>query len=85
MYKSYDFECPKCPHKFDDLIKPGEPNPPCPTCKGPTEIVVSAHRLFTTIVPDYPGAKKLKAGYQHKYVNRPREKIGVSVPSKIGK
>jgi hypothetical protein len=35
---------------------------------------------MAVIVPDYPGAHRRKAGYVHKYVNRPAERATVSVP-----
>jgi len=35
-------------------------------------------------VPTYPGAKRRKAGYVHQYVNRPAEKVSVSVPNRPG-
>lgn len=41
-------------------------------------------RSFHTIIPMYPGSKRLKAGYVHNYVNRPAEKVSVSVPGRRG-
>jgi hypothetical protein len=34
-------------------------------------------------VPDYPGAKRLKAGHIHRFQNRPAETSYVTVPSTI--
>lgn len=39
---------------------------------------------MSVIVPDYPGAQRRKAGYVHKYVNRPAERTTVSVPQSKG-
>lgn len=87
MYKSFDFECQSCKNLFADLIDEanGEGVPPCPECKGSAQKVLSFAPLFTAIVPDYPGSWKHKAGYQHHIDNRPREKIGVSVPAQLKK
>ena len=28
----YDYLCPKCGHRFDQLVKLDQPAPPCPKC-----------------------------------------------------
>lgn len=85
MYTSFDFQCTKCSHTFDDLVQKTDPAPACPQCGGATEKLIAAPVIFQQIVPDYPGSWKHKAGYQHHIDNRPREKIGVSVPDTVKK
>ncbi len=70
--KLYDFECLACRHQFEALVR-GDLLPPCPSCEnGGTQRLMSAPKLFTTIVPDYPGSKKKKAGYTHSHGDRPK-------------
>ena len=30
----YDFECKACQHRYEAMVRFGEPNPPCPECNG---------------------------------------------------
>ncbi len=62
---TYDYGC-KNGHDFEVRCsiadRPQELS--CPTCGGSShQVILQAPKLFTTIVPDYPGSKKLKAGY----------------------
>lgn len=72
----FDFECDACSHVFHDLVEgPGGTPEECPSCsshEGFTRLM-SAPAVLTTIVPSYPGSKRVKAGYQHTH-NRPAEK-----------
>ena len=62
----YDFECPKCRTISEENISSGTETIPCPHCGEAAEKVwLSAPKLFSVTVPDYPGAKAIKAGYQH--------------------
>ena len=77
-WKSRAFSCDECKHQFDDLVwcengVEGKPDP-CPKCKstGGFTRQLSAPAIVTNIVVDYPGSKRLKAGYQHTH-NRPLE------------
>lgn len=85
-WKSFDFECQKCKHVFNDLVAERSEPDPCPNCGESKRL----DRLFpgpatlSTIIPAYPGSKQFKAGYQHSH-NRPAEKAGTQVsmlPSK---
>jgi hypothetical protein len=71
----YDFEC-ACGYTHEYLVTPTE-NVPCPLCHLVMKRCISSPRLFTTIIPTYPGSKKLKAGYEHRYINRPATKTQV--------
>lgn len=75
-WKCYEFLCEVCEGVFEDLVKGTEGLPEsCELCgaAGPFVRQVSAPAVLTTIVPSYPGAKRVKAGYQHTH-NRPAEK-----------
>jgi putative FmdB family regulatory protein len=40
----FEFECPRCNHRFDDLLRSSSAkNPPCPKCK-----CVKTQRLMST-------------------------------------
>ena len=74
----YDFQCNACGEIFDDIVPFKIPSIPCTKCKNgvATKIYINAPKLFTTIIPDYPGAKKRKAGYQHTHhADRPATKV----------
>jgi len=76
MLKSYDFECVKCQTVFGDLVEGCDGQPDiCPKCRhrGPFTRMLSAPAIPNQIIVDYPGSKRLKAGYSHVY-NRPAEK-----------
>jgi putative FmdB family regulatory protein len=69
MLKIYDFECVECKHVFEALVEgvAGLPSD-CPGCGSiaPCFIkCVSSPAIMSTIIPSYPGSKRLKAGYQH--------------------
>jgi len=78
MLKVYDFKCNKCETVFEDTVEGVEGIPEeCPKCsstKGFTKLIGSPN-LVSTIIVDYPGSKKLKAGYQHTH-NLEAEKKG---------
>jgi hypothetical protein len=81
MLKHYDFECVVCLHVFDDYVEGVEGVPEkCPKCQQGDYFkkIPSTFALPTTIVVDYPGSKRLKAGYVHTH-NRPAEKQGSQV------
>ena len=70
-----DYECPACGKESLDLLVDSGEVPTCEDCSTPLQKVFVGRHLFNTIIPDYPGAKRRKAGYVHQYVNRPAEKI----------
>lgn len=72
-FKVYDFQCREG-HVFEELVKDLDDYPAkCPRC-GDVKIerLLCAPRIATICIPDYPGSKRLKAGYQHTH-NRPAE------------
>ena len=83
MPKLNDYSCNGCEELFEYLVYNSEDIPSCPKCKSKDLQIGPGGILFKKIVPTYTGSAKLKAGYQHKYVNRPAEKTSVSVPAKI--
>jgi rubredoxin len=83
VLKHFDFECQSCELTFDAYVEGADGTPEeCPRC------LVSSSKFFkklpsswaspTTIIVDYPGSKRHKAGYMHLY-NRPAEKKGSQV------
>jgi len=81
MLKHYDFECLQCEKTFDEYVEGAEGIPDaCPHCESPLGFkkLPSVWASPQTIVVDYPGSKRLKAGYTHIY-NRPAEKKGSQV------
>lgn len=90
MLKHFDFECRKCQHVFSDYVEGSEGLPDaCPHCGNTLASefykLPSACALPSTIVIDYPGSKRLKAGYMHTHA-RPAEKkesqVSMHIPSK---
>jgi len=80
-WKSFDFECGTCAEVFADLVSDAQPQPEaCPSCGATTGFArrMSAPAVMSTIVPSYPGSKRVKAGYQHTH-NRPAEKKGSQI------
>jgi len=80
---SFAFECNKCSHEFTDLVSRADPVPDeCPECKstkGFTKLL-SAPNIPRKIIVDYPGSKRLKAGYQHtRHADHPAEKKGSQI------
>lgn len=76
---NYDFQCSEghvheisC--SFAD--KPNEVN--CPECGAIAKyVILQTPSTLTKIIPDYPGCKKVRAGYQHSHGDYPAEKIQV--------
>lgn len=71
----YDFEC-DCGHTEEQLVQPDE-EVHCPECNALMRRCLGSPRIFSTIVATYPGSKKHKAGYEHKYVNQPATKTQI--------
>lgn len=83
MPKIHDYACP-CGNKFEFMTMAAGETVHCPICDSDAvDVVLSGGTVFGTIVPDYPGAKKIKAGYVHTHADRPAEKSSVSVPRKV--
>ena len=50
-YRSFEFECPRCGHVFDDLIKDTDEKVDCPKCHALTQANTSrivAHSVYAT-------------------------------------
>lgn len=74
-----NYTCRACETQFEFTSMSADDPPTC-AC-GSRE--VDAHmggNLFHTIVPSYNGSQKQKAGFVHKFANRPAEKVSISVP-----
>jgi putative FmdB family regulatory protein len=60
----YDFECVKG-HQFEEICAVNTPMV-CPECGEKSERVWrKVAKNLVAIIPDYPGSKRFKAGYQH--------------------
>jgi hypothetical protein len=72
-----DLRCGECGFTSEELVDDPADMPVCPKCQIPLEHAwSSAPKLLAQIVPDYPGAKARKAGYQHTtYAAQPATKI----------
>lgn len=87
MLKMYDFCCDACANAFEALVNTsaedtGTGGPECPRCHSTaTARRAGGLHVFHTIVATSKTAKKYKAGYVHKFKNRPAEKISVQVPA----
>ncbi len=81
----YDYECSECGHLEDSIEKVDTLTIPCGVCGEPSNrVYTSCATHLTTIVPDYPGCKKKRAGYVHTHGDRPRTKVqgrGFTPPS----
>ena len=82
----YDFECPQGHADYEVrcsiAAKDAVPHP-CPECgAGGHVVILTAPAMPTTIVLDYPGSKKHKAGYAHTHADRPGTKIQVGAGGK---
>jgi putative FmdB family regulatory protein len=76
----YDFQCERCEHVCEDELcsnAEAEKGLRCPSCGGDMTRLMGAPRVFTTIIPTYPGSKRHKAGHVHKFANRPAEKTQI--------
>lgn len=80
MVKIRDMACNVCGSVTEIFLKDGDALPPCPCGESrveQTRLVPTAAKMFSTIIPDYPGSKKLKAGYVATYGDKPRTKTQV--------
>lgn len=91
-HKVFDYQCPQCDTVHENvMVTAGEENAmPCDDCSTEKQLVlmeklIGASKQFEKIIPTYPGSKRRKAGYQHKYVNRPASKTQVGVGGGITK
>jgi len=69
-----DFKC-ACGHECEELVKFGDVMP-CEVCGSAMTIAWKVPpKQFGTIIPTYPGSKKIKAGYVHTHADRPATKV----------
>lgn len=60
----YDFEC-SCGKTIEAIVPTGE-FPECPECgEKMSKVWMKSPSVLTTIIPTYPGCKRMKAGYAH--------------------
>lgn len=92
MLKMREFQCTQCGHCESDLIETNATLPSrfCPKCEARMELCLGvpgsgSTSIPTATIPDYPGSRRRKAGYQHKYVNRPAEKTQVGYGGGVSK
>lgn len=91
--KVFDYQCPNCQHVLENHLvdKEEEDNVVCPNCcedaGKPTamEKLIGGAAVFEKIIPTYPGSQRRKAGYKHKFVNRPATKTQVGVGGGVTK
>ena len=82
---NYDFRCPAGHvHELTCRIADKPPLTKCQTCgEEAHHVFLVAPAMPTTIVVDYPGSKKHKAGYQHTHGDRGGTKIQTGYGGKI--
>jgi len=78
----YDYVC-ACGHQTEDLVHDAEEEVICPKCDKVMERQDSFPNIFSHIIPTYPGSQRLKAGYQHKYVDRAATKTQVGAGGSV--
>lgn len=73
------------PRKADEFLGRKDEVITCPQC-GSTDadLQLGGGHQFHTIRPSHPATQHSRAGYVHKFANRPAEKISVSVPRTKG-
>ena len=73
----FEFWCPACAAKFDDLVKPTKQTAPCPQCGGAGKRLISAPRIDPRLGVDakaFPtmGDKWAKVRRQRKVIEEKR-------------
>lgn len=73
--KLYDYECENG-HVLEELVE-GDERVFCPECgKEMHRTWKKAAATLTTIIPTYPGCKRMKAGYEHtSHADQPATRI----------
>lgn len=61
----YDFECSQCRVIREELVDSGTTVVVCACGSNMERVWLKTPAVLTKIIPDYPGSKGLKAGYQH--------------------
>lgn len=73
----YDYTCPNCEHEVKNELAKCDEEVHCPECDTIMVKDNCAPHMFTKIIPTYPGSQRHKAGYVHKFGNRPATKTQV--------
>lgn len=79
MLKMIEIQCENCQAIDELLIETNDEHESftCGACGGVAHQILSSPAMFSVTVPTYPGAQRHKAGYQHKYANRPATKTQI--------
>lgn len=83
MFVLFDYSC-ECGNTEEHLTD-GTENIRCTLCGMLMERVLGAPHIFTTIVPTTRTSKRLKAGYVHKFANKPATKTQVGYGGGVSK
>lgn len=79
---NYDYQCDHGhdPYEVRCRIAQREDPHPCPACgENGHQVLLGVPPLLTVIIPDYPGSKRLKAGYVHSHGDRGATKLQMGV------
>lgn len=72
----HDFKCTKCKYTQEEVVPATTDNIVCDHCGSVSEkVFLQSAKQLTTIIPDYPGCKKKKAGYVHSHGDKPATKV----------
>jgi hypothetical protein len=80
----YDFNC-TCGHVLTNALAKLDEEVLCEKCGKPMTREMGAPHTFTSIIPTYPGSAKFKAGYVHKFGNRPATKTQIGYGGSVSK
>jgi len=83
--KVYDYQCPDCGAVRENVLVENENEVVECDCGATMTRQHPAPNMLEKIIPTYPGSERRKAGYAHKYVNRPATKTQVGVGGGITK
>ena len=81
----YDYVCPKCEHEQLNVIVKYAEEVRCEKCDTVLTRQHPSPNIFTTIVPTHTDSQRLKAGYVHKFGNRPATKTQVGYGGSVSK
>ncbi len=72
----YDYKCSACGHLEEDIRPPGTKVIECEKCSSASNrFYGTAPAYLTTIIPSYPGCKKVRAGYVHSHGDKPSTRV----------
>lgn len=74
----YDFKCtnPRCGHVDEEVVPSGTEEYTCTECGAKSKrFFADCAKTLTTIIPDYPGCKKKRAGYVHTHGDKPATRV----------